>query len=300
MVNSFPPCCLTLFAVFVCAGAAAATPPPPQESAHALDEITVTAQRQHAELQREVSTFVNTAIVHHDDWSYAKWIVPVCPLVAGLSKDQGEFVLARISSIARTAGVPLDSQKCNANLLVIVTTQPDRQVKTWVRVDPTRFADAHGSQALKRFVNTTRAVRVWYNAEFRAGFGGAPLTMVAMGGGTAVPFNYHARPTHLKFDSVRAIVSAIIIVDRKQVTHVNFGQLFDFVAMLGLAEIDQDKDHTEAPTILNLFTDAARAPAEGMNSWDEAFLKALYGTPQESRMQASAMTTSMTKALEQK
>lgn len=71
-------------------------------------------------------------------------------LTTGLSKDQGEFVLARISSIARTAGVPLDSQKCNANLLVIVTIQPDRQVKTCVRVDPTRFADAHGSQALKR------------------------------------------------------------------------------------------------------------------------------------------------------
>jgi hypothetical protein len=287
-----------LFALLACSVAAAA-PPLSQESAHALDEITVTAQRQHAELQREAHAFVNTAIVHHDDWSYAKWIVPVCPLVAGLSKDQGEFVLARISSIAKAAGVPLDSEKCNANFLVIVTTEPDRQVKTWVHVDPTRFADAHGSQALKRFVNTARPVRVWYNSEFRTGFGNAPLTMVAIGGGTAVPFNYQARPTHLKFDSVRAIVSAIIIVDRNQVTHVNFGQLFDFVTMLGLAEIDQDKDHTEAPTILNLFTDAARAPPEGMSSWDEAFLKALYETPQESRMQLSEMTTSMTKSLEQ-
>ncbi|HEY2533528.1 MAG TPA: hypothetical protein VGJ20_37295 [Xanthobacteraceae bacterium] len=245
-------------------------------------------------------SYLNTAIVHHEDSAYAKWIAPVCPLVAGLSKAQGEFVLARISSIAGAAGVPLDSEKCNANLLVIVTNDPDRQVRTWVRVDPTRFADAHGSQALKRFVNTPRAVRVWYNAEFRTGFGNAPLTMVAMGAGTAVPFNYQARPTHLKFDSVRAIVSAIIIVDRNQVTHVNFGQLFDFVTMLALAEIDQDKDHTEAPTILNLFTDSARAPAEGMSSWDEAFLKALYQTSQESRMQLSEMTTSMTKSLEHK
>jgi hypothetical protein len=53
----------------------------------------------------------------------------------------------------------------------------------------------------------------------------------------------------------------------------------------------------DAPTILNLFTDSANAPALGMSTWDAAYLKALYHTQHEDKTQLLALKTSMAKDL---
>jgi hypothetical protein len=263
-----------------------------------LDTITVEAQRKHDELKRQVQQFVDSAlIVQNDDGSNAKWIIPICPLVAGLSKDQGEFVLARISTIAKTAGARLDSEKCAPNLLIIVTDEPDRLLDEWSESNPTMFANREGSHEFKHFLKSSRPVRVWYNAEFLSGFFHDPLLTVSLHG-AIVPKNPHALGTRIQFDSIRAIVTAVVIVDRKQLSDVNFGQLSDYVSLLALAEINLDKDHGNAPTILNLFANKDRAPSDGMSSWDAAFLKALYSTRQEDHLQLSEMATSMTKVLE--
>jgi len=46
-------------------------------------------------------------------------------LVAGLPRDKGEFVLARLSQVASDAGIPLAPEKCAPNFLVVVTPDPD-------------------------------------------------------------------------------------------------------------------------------------------------------------------------------
>jgi hypothetical protein len=55
--------------------------------------------------------------------------------VAGLNKQQGEFVLARLSEIAKTAGAPLGAETCKPNLYVIVTPDPELLLKQWWRRD---------------------------------------------------------------------------------------------------------------------------------------------------------------------
>jgi hypothetical protein len=102
--------------------------------------------------------------------------------------------------------------------------------------------------------------------------------------------------SRLKFDDIRAIRTAIVVVDANQVSSVNFGQLADYIAMVGLAEVNLDQDHGDAPTILSVFANQGRTP-EGLSSWDQAFLRALYTTHLEDRMQTSEMTTVMTKTL---
>jgi hypothetical protein len=269
-------------------------------AAQNIESITVEARRKHDDLQHEVQKFVDSAlIVQNGDWSNAKWMIPICPLVAGLSKDQGEFVLSRISAIAIAAGARLDSEKCNPNLLVIVTNEPDHLLTEWSKSNPSMFARSEGLGQFRRFSSNSRPVRVWYNAEFLSGFFHDPLTSIALnGGGVVVPQNHHAKASRLEFDSIRAIITAVVIVDRKQLANVNFGQLTDYISLLALAEINLDKSHDNALSILNLFTDKDQTPKDRMSSWDEAFLKALYASRQEDHMQLSEVTTTMTKALE--
>jgi hypothetical protein len=66
---------------------------------------------------------------------------------------------------------------------------------------------------------------------------------------------------------------------------LNIGQLADYIAMTGLAEIREDAKPGPAPTILHLFGKTQTARPTGLSSWDQAFLKALYTTKQASMMQ---------------
>jgi hypothetical protein len=90
----------------------AAPPVPPP----GLDQITVESQRERALLEREVSTYVSAITVAPFQESLARWRNAICPLVAGLPRDHGEFILKRVSQIAGDAGVPLAPDHCRGNL----------------------------------------------------------------------------------------------------------------------------------------------------------------------------------------
>jgi len=87
------------------------------------------------------------------------------------------------------------------------------------------------------------------------------------------------------------ILSVIVVVDATKVRELNFGQLSDYVGMVGLAQIDLDKDLGDAPTILSLFKRSAESRPIEMSAWDRALLHALYSTPQRNKMQLSEMQT---------
>ena len=56
-----------------------------------FDSITVEAKREREELLLQVDQFVTSAVVHHFGESLMRWDTRVCPLMAGLPRDQGEF-----------------------------------------------------------------------------------------------------------------------------------------------------------------------------------------------------------------
>jgi hypothetical protein len=66
-----------------------------------LQTITIEARRQ---LERQVSHFVASVVVHYSQDSLVRWNIKICPLVAGQPREQGEFMLTGISQIARAAG----------------------------------------------------------------------------------------------------------------------------------------------------------------------------------------------------
>jgi hypothetical protein len=112
-----------------------------------IDTITVEAERDRKAIERQVNAFVSGIAVAPRDQSLANWqtSVPLCPLVAGLPRDDGEYMLARISKMAKAAGAPLAAEHCRPNFFVIVTSEVNALLKAWGRRDPTMFGDAGGT-----------------------------------------------------------------------------------------------------------------------------------------------------------
>jgi|HubBroStandDraft_6_1064221.scaffolds.fasta_scaffold454955_2 hypothetical protein len=292
-----------LMAGTIAARAFANPPAAPPEPGKPLPQVTVEADR--VTLEHRVFNFVTdiTRSAPRGE-SLHIWRAPICPLVAGLPKDQGEFVLARLSQAAQAAGAPLDGEKCRPNLYVVFTQEPDELIKTWREHSNRSFGGVRGTPAaVDRFATRREPVRVWYNREFGSADGGPLTSDSSMEGfalnGSAAVVNKRAKDTRLTFNEVMLFSSVIVVVDGNQVTGLQFGQLADFIAMASMTELDLDAPLGTAPTILQLFTAraAGATPPSGLTTWDSAFLKALYYTPLKSVMQRSTITTEMMHSL---
>jgi hypothetical protein len=271
--------------------AVAQTPPiaqssdetPEQQSKTDVTTITVEAQRQ--SLKRQVRTFVSAIAMQRFGDSLARWGKPtvICPQVAGLPRDDGEFILARLSRIAQSAGAPLGPERCKANFYVFVTEKPNEFLKGLEKKHPEMYTNGYYT-LIRKFESATSPIRVWYNAELYDDYGWRLRTGNASGTGS-----------NIAFSSMRDLTSVIVIVDSQRVREsgVTFGQIAAYIAMVGLAELRSDPKIGAAPTILSLFSASGKERTTGLTSWDQAYLKALYHTSHWDRMQLAEIKTSV-------
>ena len=270
--------------------ATAASPEPPtqQSATETKTTITIEANRDRATLERRVKAFVSGITTVPFENSLARWQreIPICPAVAGLTHDEGEYLFSRFSQIAASAGAPLAPESCQPNFYVIVTSVPDELIAAWGKHNPGLFGDAGGTK-VRRFLTASTPVRVWYNAALYNG-DGTPCRWI-----DGIP--YCEAGGHVRWGTVRDLSSVIVLIDARRAKGINFGQMAAYVAMVGLAEIRVDAKIGDAPTILRLFSDSANAPALGLSTWDAAYLKALYHTDHDDRTQLLALKAAMIK-----
>jgi len=268
--------------------AAADTPPAASAPKTTVDSTTVVGQKDRATIEREVGTFVNAIAVKPGSESLGRWQlqVPLCPLVAGMPKSDGEYILTRVSKIAANAGAPLAPEHCKGNFYIIVTADPEGVLKAWSKRDVRMFGDEadQGGTTIREF-NAASPVRVWYNTEVYS-LDGTPLGTLE--GRT----NQGAVATRIEINSYRALSSAIAIIDARRMKDVSYGQVAAYVAMVGLVQMRPQANVGEAPTILSLFAGTGKAPP-GLTAWDESFLKAVYTTRITDRAQIAAIKTAM-------
>ena len=226
-----------------------------------------------------MSAFVSAISIATTNEALARWENPtfICPLVGGLPRDEGEFILARLSSIALAAGAPLGPAHCKPNFYVIITSEPDALLKAWNQRDTTMFGDDAGATRIKKFLHAPIPIRVWYNAKLYAS-DGTPLTVAVDGAFQGFLVNRNAMGFRLTRDEVRDLTSVVVLLDARRLKGVTFGQLSAYIAMVALAESRLDAHLSEAPSILQLFTTSGRTPPPGLSPWEQAFLKALYQT----------------------
>ena len=258
-----------------------------------LSEVTIRAQRE--ALERQLRAYVASAIREPFDESLVRWNRPICFLVVGLSREEGEFVRARLSHIAVVAGAQLAPQPCQANFAVVMTAEPNTVLKAWFTRDYHLFGDA-AWQTIDQFLKTPRPVRVWYNikSEIANGLPGAIQIPGLIGKGpTDLPVNPSAEGTRIVFNGVRAFSSVIVTFDNNRTKGLNLDQLADYAAMVGLAEIQTDAAVENTPTILRLFSTSAEPVPTGLSAWDTALLEGLYNTDQRWKVQRSRILQSM-------
>ena len=97
------------------------------DTSEKLQEVTVTAQR--AKLADRLTAFVSKISGPLFDGGLPLWGQPVCPLVSGLAREEDEFIVGRVSDIARAGRVPLVGGKCHPNLYILVTLQSQALLK---------------------------------------------------------------------------------------------------------------------------------------------------------------------------
>jgi hypothetical protein len=275
-------------AFWLLSAAAADTPPVSEAPKGAVDSTTVVGQRDRAAIEREVGTFVNAVALKPGSESLARWQrqIPLCPLVAGMPKSDGEYILSRVSKIAATSGAPLAPEHCKGNFYIVVTADPEGVIKAWSKRDVRMFGDEtdQGGTTIREF-NAASPVRLWYNTEFYE-LDGTPL------GNVEGRTDLSARATRMEINSYRALSSAIAIVDARRMKDVSYGQIAAYVAMVGLVQTRPQPNVGDAPSILNLFSGAGKAPP-GLTAWDESFLKAVYSTRITDKAQIAAIKTAM-------
>jgi hypothetical protein len=299
--------CLLALAAFQCAAADQNNQPTPVAKA-ALPSITIEASRARQAVRRRVDKFVASVIVRPSDETLMRWDTPICPLVAGLPKAWGEFILSHVSQAAVAARAPLAGAKCRPNLYVVASAVPEHLLKTWWKREPWMYDTRHGIGPVMSFIESKRPIRAWYNSELGcedggpAGPGASALSIASLqippgvGGSSTfapgAPTCTDGIDTHLSYADARSISSALVVIDLPRLQKMTIRQLADYVTLLGLVDVRLDADPGAAPSILRLFSGHATAPP-GLTPWDQALLYSLYNTRQADKQQVQDIESTM-------
>ena len=259
------------------------------DTPEALQEVTVTAH--HTELRKRISEFVSQIAAVENEEGLARWKAPVCPLVSGLTKEEAEFIVGRISEITREAGAPLAGKDCHPkNLYVLIHPHPKELLQAMATRNRafTVGNDDTPPEVFDRLLAMSQAVRVWYTTAERTLNG----TVFVRGPNDPPPV---MRTTGSSTDNgvVWQLAHVFVVVDQTRLNGVTRGQLADYVGMVALADVKSGANLGSAASILKLFDGSPEAAQKGMSEWDLAFLKSLYSTDQKSKLQRNEIAREM-------
>lgn len=267
---------------------------PPAASSTAdveLEAVTVEAERRRLLIDKQVSDIVYSIVGPAKVESLARWKVPVCVATAGLTAAEADFVKQRVSQVATDAGVSLGRLGCGPNFLILITTEPGKLIKNWWSENHRLFNRDRGVRGVYGFIEADQPVRVWHNAC------NAPPGIAEFAFSASEHCGKGQTGSRLTWAAVRAIYSAIVVVDLAQIEGFTFGQVADYVAMVGLAQIRPNPELGDVPTILGLFATSGVEQPKELTVWDQSFLKAVYATTDGSVTELSQIKLRMSEKL---
>jgi hypothetical protein len=278
----------TLVAVLAGQAASAA------DTAAPLEEVTVTAH--HTKLAPRIAAFVNQIVAVQNEDALPRWQRPICPLVSGLAREDGEFILGRVSEIAQAAGAPLAGEQCKPNLYILVSPKPTELLQAMAKRN---YGFTFGNydppppSVIDSFITTPRPVRVWYTTQERSLQG---IALIRRPGDP--PPHVAATGSLLTVGAMWSLERVFVVVDKARLSGVTRGQLADYVGMVALADLKPGAKLGDAATVLKLFDGAPQQAPTGLTDWDQAFLKSLYATDQKMKLQRSQIAHQMVRDMD--
>ena len=254
---------------------------PAAQGSTQLGEVVVEGRQ----LEALIRNFVTDVSQPANNRGLARWNRPVCVGAVNLRSEVGQYVIDRISDIARELEVEAGEPGCRPNVLIVAAVDGAGLASALVENRPRNFDLRHngtdaGTRAFRNFRTGDQPVRWWQismpiDSETGTRAVRLPGDISPSTGAPAAPsinvFAASRLRTQIRDDMVRSV----IIVDVDRLAGASLVQLADYLALVALAQIDGEADTAPYPTILNLFADPASAPA-GLTEWDRSYLTALY------------------------
>jgi hypothetical protein len=254
--------------------------PRPASSAQ-LDDVVVEGRQ----LEMMVRNFVTEVSQPANNRGLARWNRPICVAAVNLRNDVGQYVVDRVSDVARELEVEAGEPGCRPNVLIVAADDGAALASAIVEDRPRNFDLRHngtdaGTRAFRNFRTGDQPVRWWQiSMPIDAETGGRAVRLPGdidpSTGQPSAPSIHVFAASRLRTQIRDDMVRSVIIVDVERLAGANVVQLADYLALVALAQVDAEADTSAFPTILNLFEDPASAPA-GLTDWDRSYLTALY------------------------
>ncbi len=294
--------------IFV-AAMALAVPAAAQPAESAADEIIV---KGHKSQKERVQTYVKTLTPGRLDDQIGRFMEPICPAMVGLAPHENEAVAKRIKQVAKASGVAVAEGRCEANLLVIATTDKRVFINSIPRYAPSLLTGL-SEQRIRALAGAPGPVASWQVGKLLDQDGNSlaqsPIDPDNPAATTTVAASNDAgRITKMTQASFHV---SVLVVERQALARISTRQLADYAAMRTLAPVDPlshrhalaGNPHGALPaaSILTLFD--ANMPRDAappsVTWWDYAFLQALYDSTgtRTATLQRSEIQTRMNKIL---
>ena len=248
--------------------------------------------------QRAVD-FVKRTGVANGQQQVARWVVPVCIKIIGLSTAQAARVEGLMLDIALEANMPVAKQGCEPNVTVSFAADAGQVVRQIYSRKP-RQLDELSRAEKERILKGSAPVRWWYATEMvdrdgvkannisapwlssgggagLQGTGADPVSLPTFDGVTTT--QQYNSGSNVRTPTVRSLYGATVVVDATRAGKTSIDAIAAYAAMVAFAEMNASAPPTDS--ILGLFQPESIETA--LTDWDLAFLKSLYRMPLDRR-----------------
>jgi len=246
------------------------------------------------EARQRAVDFVKSTGVANGQKQVARWVVPVCIKVIGVSPSQTAKIEDLMLGVAREANIPVARQGCDPNITVTFTADAGQVVKYVHQKRPQQFRELSFVE-LDKLLNEAAPVRWWYATQMvdregmksnnisppwmGAGDGGGSVERVTLDGGDFMSTNQYNSGSHVRTPTVRSLFGATVVIDALAAGNRPVDSIAAYAAMVAFAEMSAEAPPPES--ILGLFQ--PESVESSLTDWDMAFLKSLYRMPLDRR-----------------
>lgn len=277
-----------------------------QDPVYQVEEIIVEGRR----LDDAATLFVRQVAAPVRGRGAARWDEGVCVGAANFSPEVGQYLVDRVSDVARELGLRGHEPPCEPSILIIGASDAAAMADEMVEMRPRLFIVGgsgmdQGSGALRTFRTTDAPVR-WWNVSLPLdadtgdvgvrlpGQAGATVNLVDGSVMSYAPIISRTTASRLREYLRDVMKRSVIIIDVDQTGQVSLAQLADYVSMVALAQVDPEADTHRFESILNLFENPELA--QGLSAWDMAYLRGLY-TVQPGHVGQAAQSDALSAAI---
>ena len=233
------------------------------------------------DLPEYVNQFIGEVVSLPAGAGFARWHQKVCIGVNNLELSAAQYIVDRISMLARDVGLEAGEPGCRPEVFLIFTTDADTLASYMVENEPLLFRPGMGEccqqlglAALDEFVESDAPVRWWHVSMPTSSHTGDRAGITAKDPPGTYPVISVAGPSRVHNGVRDELQYVITIVDATQLNGTSWQQIGDYLALVSLAQINPNADPANFDSILNLFTNPSAY--SGLTDWDRTYVRALY------------------------